>query len=305
LWIISTRMAQGPTYFAFCLSIAAGFLTVPLAFRLAYLCFKGWSANVPSFIALDGAPGPDGLASFLAAELSRFRGPRIAFVLSAAFAAMAFPVFWFAKYPVGFHSVPEIFAGILVACSAFIAGLGLVTILYGCRTIWRLGAFRVRVKSNKFGILSTGVMLSQCYLAIAVSWAVHSSSAIAGVDRSHLLDAQWPLVMLSVPTFVAFSASFIACQFKPHLRMLEFKKKELEEVEGFLDQLKPTRIEDLDSARKEKINYYEAKRNEIAALPEWPFSSMALLRAVGSSVTAVIPALTALSGMAKAAGILR
>jgi hypothetical protein len=127
-WVISTRMPQGLTYFAFCLSIAAGFLTVPLVFRLAYLCFKSWSENVPSFVALDGALGPDALASFLSAELSQFRGPRIAFVLSAAFGGMAFLVFWFAKYPVGFHSVSEIFAGILVVCSAFVAGLGLVTI---------------------------------------------------------------------------------------------------------------------------------------------------------------------------------
>jgi len=303
-WAISSGMPHGWRYFAFCLSIAAGFLTVPLVFRLAYLRFKGWSENVPSFVVLDDRFGPDALAGFLSAELAQFRGPASAFILSVPFGAMAWFVFWLAGYPVGLGSLSSIFAGVLVACSAFVAGLGLVTIFYGCRTIWRLGAFGVRVRSNKFEITSTGAMLSQCYLAIAFSWALYSVSAIAWVDRSHLAEAQLPLMLLSAPTFVAFSASFIACQFPLHLRMLEFKKRELRTIEDLLDQLKPTRVEDLDSARKERLDYFQMKRNEAAALPEWPFNSKALWGALVSSVTAVFPALvtTSLSTVAKAAG---
>jgi hypothetical protein len=305
-WAISSGMPQRWSYFLFCLSIAAGFLTVPLAFRLAYFRFKSWSENVPSFVVLNEKFGADALAGFLSTELSQFRGPASAFILSVPFGVMASFIFWIAGYPVGLGSVSSIFAGALVACSAFIAGLGLVTIFYGCRTIWRLGAFGVRVRSNKFEITSTGAMLAQCYLAIAFSWALYSSSAIAWVDGKHLADAQLPLMLLSAPTFVAFSASFIACQFPLHLRMLEFKRRELRTIEDQLDQLKPTRAEDLDSARKEKINYFETKRNEAAALPEWPFNSRALWGVLVSSVTAVFPALvtTSLSTVAKAAGFL-
>ena len=305
-WIISVRLQQGRTYFAFCLCIATGFLTVPLVFRLAYLRFKSWGDSVSSFVVLTDKFGRDELASFLSAELSQFRGSQKTFVLSAVFGVMAFLVFWFAPFPVGFDSFPSIFAGVLVACSAFVAGLGLVTIFYGCRTIWRVGAFGVRVKSNKFGITSTGAMLSQCYLAIAASWAVYSFSAVAGVERTHLLEAQLPLMLLSAPTFVAFSASFITCQFPLHLRMLEFKKRELQLVEDLLDKLRPTSVEDLDSARKEKISFFEARRNELAALPEWPFDYKAFWGALGSSVTAIFPALitTTLTTVAKAAGLL-
>src|SRR5262249_44048874 len=158
---------------------AAGFLTVPLAFKLAYLRFKSWSENVPSFVVLNDKFGAAALADFLSAELSYFRGPASAFIISVPFGAMASFVFWLAGYPVGLGSLSSIFAAVLVACAAFLAGLGLVTIFYGCRTIWRVGAFAVRVRSNKFEITSTGAMLSQCYLAIALSWAFHSSSAIA------------------------------------------------------------------------------------------------------------------------------
>lgn len=305
-WVISRDMPNGWRYFLFCLSIAAGFLTVPLAFKLAYLRFKSWSEDVPSFVVLSDKFGADALADLLSDELSQFRGPASAFVISIPFGVMAALVFWLAGYPVGLGSLSSIFAGVLVACAAFIAGLGLVTIFYGCRTIWRIGAFAVRVTSNKFEITSTGAMLSQCYLAIAFSWALYSSSAIAWVDGKHLAEAQLPLILLSAPTFVAFSASFVLCQFPLHLRMLEFKKRELRRIEGLLDQLKPSRVEDLDSACKEKINYFETKRNEAAALPEWPFNSKALWGALVSSVTAVFPALvtTGLSSAAKAAGLL-
>lgn len=305
-WAISIDLPQRRTYLAFCLCVATGFLTVPLVFRLAYLRFKSWGENVSSFVVLTDKFGRDALASFLSSELAQFRGSTTTFVLSAVFGVMAFLVFWFAKFPVGFDSLPSIFAGVLVACSAFVAGLGLVTIFCGCRTIWRVGAHDVRVKSNKFGITSTGAMLSQCYLAIAASWAVYSLSAVAGVERSHLLEAQLPLILLAAPTFVAFSASFITCQFPLHLRMLEFKKRELQAVEELLDQLKPTRVDDLDSARKEKINFFEAKRNELAALPEWPFDYKAFWGAFGSALTAVIPAMitTTLTTVAKAAGLL-
>jgi hypothetical protein len=303
--VISIGTPPGWRYFAFCLSIAGGFLTVPLVFRLAYLRFKSWSEDVRSFVVLTDKFGPDALAAFLSAELSQFRGSKSAFVVSAIFGAMAFLVFRLAGYPVGFGSLSSLLAGALVAGSAFVAGLGLVTIFYGCRTIWRVGAFSVRVRSNKFEITSTGAMLSQCYLAIAFSWALYSSSAIAWVDSNHFLEAELPLMLLSAPTFVAFTASFIACQFPLHLRMLEFKKRELRAIEDLLDQLKPSKIEDLDSARKEKISYFEAKRNEIAALPEWPFSSKALWGVLGSSLTAVFPALitTGLATAAKATGL--
>lgn len=303
--LFSQGMEHRQAYLGLCISLSAGFLTVPLVFRLAYLRFRLWGESVSSFVVPKKRVDRTSVSDLMKQELLLFRGSATVYVIAAIFAGIAWLVFWEARYPVGFRNLTSIWATILLLCSAFVAGLGLPIIFYACRAIWRVGAFEVRVINHKFGILSTGIMLSQCYFAIAISWAMYSLSAIAGVEREHLSESRLPVLILAMPTFVGFLASFIACQFPLHRRMLEFKQRELQTVETLLDELKPTKSQELTRDLLDKIGFYEKKWNELAALPEWPFDYKALWGAVGSSVTAILPALvsTAFATAAKAAGI--
>ena len=187
---------------------------------------------------------------------------------------------------------------ILIALSAFVAGLGLYTVFEASRLIFRLGdgTHRILVKSHKFGIVSTGSMLLECYFVIALVCAVYYLSAITGA-KSLVSDFKYwnpPLWMLTVPTAVFIFSSFIICQIPLHKQMVRYKRNKLAEVERRLDDLKPKFERSLTTKLREEIKFNEDKRLEILSLPEWPFGLKAMLGAIGSSVTVVLPTLFSL-----------
>lgn len=58
------------------------------------------------------------------------------------------------------------FAYLVIFLSASLAGFGIFAIYRGGQAFWSLGAFAIRVERHKFGVLSSGIVLVQCYLAI-------------------------------------------------------------------------------------------------------------------------------------------
>jgi len=182
----------------------------------------------------------------------------------------------------------------LMALSAGLAGFGLDAIFATGRLIWRFGRrYRIVVRGHKFGVLSTGRVLGHCFLAVAIVAMIYYSSAIFGLKHlpADLTYRNAPLLMLSAPTLIFIFASFVVCQIPLHIQIIEYKRNQLTDIERILDQLK-TRINDnIGSILQRQIGFFENRRTQIMALPEWPFGFSALLAAIGSSIVPVLPSL--------------
>jgi hypothetical protein len=165
--------------------------------------------------------------------------------------------------------------------------------------VWRLGTFQIRVKSHKFGVMSTGRAMVECFFVFAVGWSIYCTIVILGLvdlDSARsiidlLLFAKYPFFILVLPTFFAMFVCFIICQIPIHNRIIEFKKNELFDLDNRLDQLNALRAEKLTNEVRDNVEFLEKKRKEVVLLPEWPFGFNVLLGAVGSSFTIILPTL--------------
>jgi len=303
------NMNEPRAYLGFSLTYAVGFLTVPLVFKFAQSRFEYWAENAKTFVEPTDNIASQDLERWLKNEISFFGGSPPMYVTGLLTAMAAFFTFWLAEYPaVQLNNAASIFTTLLQFASTFVAGLGIYGIFCACRTIWRIGKkFRVRVKTHKFGVMSTGIVLVQCYFAVAISWSIYVLSAILGVEHFEfaLLEAKLPLLILVLPTLAALFVSFVVCQTPLHLRMSQFKRDQLEKIETILDGLRPTHDQQFTRDIADKIAFFESRRTEIASLPEWPFGYKAIVANVGSSIAVILPTLISslVPVVARAAGI--
>lgn len=304
------NMPNPRPYFGLCISQAAGFLTVPLVFRFAYFRLSDWALAAQAFIKC----GPDNpgvnAEERLEDKIAYFRGTPVMYWVGGIVSGLAIVSFWSSGYPeVGFQSGSKAFSSLMVISSSFIAGMGIFAVLRTCLMLWEVGRCSVRVTKGRFGILLTGRVLVQCYFATAVAWSFYVCSAIIGATdlNSFLLEARTPILVLAIPTLAILFATFVACQIPLHNRMIEFKREELDRIEGILDRLKSSYSENISQELRDRIIFFEKQRDETTALPEWPFTSSALLGAAGSTATIVAPAIlsTLVPAIAKASGLIQ
>lgn len=292
LCIVASRQSPDPRrYLGLVLATGIGLLSVPLVFRFAYARFSAWGETVDAFLERES----DGLApsAWVAEELALFRGSGPMYSTGLFTALVAVLTYWLSDYPVGVRHFAEAVAGVVITASAFLAGLGLYGIFCVGRMIWRLGKFRVRVKNHKFGVLSTGRVLTQCYFAVALAWTPYVVGAVLGLPHidSDRLVANLPILVLAVPTLLAMFAQFLICQIPLHERMVDYKRTELFTIDQALDTLRSVAAEDLNLEIRQKIEFFENRRAHTMLLPEWPFGFGALLGALASTVMVIVPSL--------------
>jgi hypothetical protein len=303
--VIARYMTEPRPYLGLCLPVAVGLLSVPFAFRFAHRRFIEWARNVNSFADRPGDHSTDqqDAEKWVLTQLSFFAGSAGMYWTGLALSVWTLFAFYLGHYFSNLNVLQIAFVGILTALSAFVAGLGLYAIYEASRLIRRLGdgTFRISVKGHKFGVLSTGRMLGECYFVIALVCMVYYTSAVLG--QRHLFSdfRYWnpPMLMLVLPTAGFLLFSFIRCQVPIHRQMVTFKKNELAKIERKLDQLNLQIDQSLTSKLREDIKFYEDRKLETLSLPEWPFGFRGMLGAVGSSITVVLPTLFGL--LAKAA----
>jgi hypothetical protein len=296
-------------YLGLCLPVSFGLVSVPFAFKFAHHRFIEWAQTVNTFLVTHGndertADKDKDVRQWVFGQLSFFGASIGMYMTGLILALWTLLAFYLGEYFSYLSGWPLAFICSLIALSAFVAGLGLYAIFGASRLIWRLGdgTYRILVKSHKFGILSTGRMLLECYFVIALVCMVYYLSAITG-ERSFLSDFKFwnpPVWMLVLPTSVFILGTFIICQIPLHKQMVMYKRDELTKVENRLDELKKRFEKNLTSKLRDEIKYHEERRLEILGLPEWPFGLRGILGAIGSSVTVVLP--TVFSVILKIAG---
>ena len=184
--LFSLRTSNPRAYAEMCILQIAGLTAVPLVIRICRGLIVEWSNNAKKFIVGARTCKTD-FDTWLDEELSAFDDSLTMPVAGMVLGGLALLGFSFNDYPIGLGSAASIFASFIVAASAFVAGVGLCTMGYGTRMIWRFGnAFHISVQSHRFGVLSTGDTLLHCSVLVALIWSAYSSSAVFGVMNSPL-----------------------------------------------------------------------------------------------------------------------
>jgi hypothetical protein len=295
--VIASHRADPRPYLGMCLPIAFGFISVPAAFKFSHARLIAWAQNVNTFAVRDDAPLTHENAepkNWVMHELSFFGGSVRMYAAGIVLALWSLFAFYLGNYFDGLTELEVGYLCSLIAFSAGLAGFGLDAIFSTSRLIWRFGRkYRIVVRGHKFGVLSTGRVLGECFLAVAVVAMIYYSSAILGLKHlpGDLTYRNAPLLMLSAPTLIFIFASFVVCQIPLHIQMIDYKKNQLTDIERILDQLK-TRINDeISSMLQRQIAFFEGRRTQIMTLPEWPFGFNGLVAAIGSSIVPLVPSL--------------
>lgn len=295
--VIAWQRDEPRSWLGLCLPIAFGFISVPSAFKFAHGRLVTWAQNVNTFAVRDDAPltleNPEP-KDWVLHELSFFGGSAGMYAAGIIVASWSLFAFYLGNYFDGLTGLELGYLCCLIALSAGLAGFGLDAIFRTSRLIWRFGRnYRIVVREHKFGVLSTGRVLGQCFLAIAVVAMIYYSSAILGLKHlpADLTYKNAPLLMLSAPTLVFIFASFVICQIPIHIQMIDYKRNQLTDVEGILDKLRTRINDDISFVLQRKIGFFEGRRTQIVTLPEWPFGFSGLLTAIGSSIVPLVPSL--------------
>jgi hypothetical protein len=299
--LFSLRTSNPKAYAEMCILQITGLIAVPLVIRVCRAQLVEWSINAKTFV-IGMRSHQTNVDTWFDKELRAFDSSQAMLLGGIALGTLAVTGFSFSDYPIGFGSREYIFSTFIVAASAFVAGIGLCTMAYGTRTIWRFGnTFQISVQSHKFGVLSTGNTLLYCCILVALIWSAYSCSAVFGIMNSkfEIFSITDPIWSLAVPSGVLVLASFILCQVPLHKRMVEYKRGQLVNVERILEELKGSEPASLNSDLLAKIAFFENRRSQTISLPEWPFAFGAFLGSVGSACVVILTTLA--SSFVKAA----
>ena len=260
--VIASHRADPRSYLGICLPIAFGFISVPTAFKFAHARLVAWAQNVNTFAVRDDAPLTlENLEpkNWVLHELSFFGGSVRMYATGIILGLWSLFAFYLGSYFDGLTELEIGYLCCLIALSGGLAGFGLDAIFGTSRLIWRFGRrYRIVVREHKFGVLSTGRILGDCYLAVALVAMIYYSSAILGLKHlpGDLTCKNPPLLMLSAPTLIFIFASFIVCQIPLHIQMINYKKNQLTDIERILDQLKIRINDNIGSMLQRQIGVF-------------------------------------------------
>ena len=179
--------------------LGVGLFTVPVAFRISLNLFLQWLDCYPNFIVSE----PELARQRFIENIQFFKGDRTMLVVGLLISLIAVASYWVGGFFTDVALVPLLFLYALLGASAFIAGVGLCAIFLGARALFRAGAeVSIRVESNKFGVVSTGIMLIRIFFCIAVAWSFYVLSACTRGSQIVLGDPDLtpPMMALALPT---------------------------------------------------------------------------------------------------------
>jgi hypothetical protein len=296
--VLAFNQTASRKYGLLCMTLlVAAMLLVPAALHFCSSLFLAWARSVDGFIT---TTDPQALHRWYNTEMKLFEGHRLMFIAGAGLGIVALLAYALGHYFDGFTLGAQLWAGLIVFGSAFLAGCGLFAMYSASVAVKKLGRVyrdQIVVVPGRFGILSTGRVLAQCWMIIGGVWFVYSLSALFGPPHASIAEvfSSYPVLLVALPTLPLIIGSFVHCQLPIHAAMLEYKKAELQRLDAMLAELAPARVADLTKEKQETIEFLVRRRNETEALPEWPFSGKALAGVSGSAVSALLPIL--LEGM--------
>jgi hypothetical protein len=149
----------------------------------------------------------------------------------------------------------------------------------------------LKVHEHRFGVLSVGNALFKVWMIIGAIWAIYTATAFVGYIGDSEKDIFWlePMLLLAYPTLPFILGSFVVCQIPLHRKMLAFKQAEITRIDQMLDDIRPSKVAQITGDRMDQIGFLEKQKEQLRALPDWPFSKISLLGTGASSFAAVLP----------------
>jgi hypothetical protein len=290
LLIFKLAVPQSHGYGWIALTLGLGVFTIPLVFRLSLRLLLNWVEHFPNFITDD----PEAARALFLRKMRFFRGSRAMYLTGAIIAAAAVYTYLTGGFFDGLPVMPVLYISALIAASAFFAGMGLYAVLSGTRAIFQIGdQHSIRIELDKFGVMSTGIVMTRIFLAIGLAWSLYLLSAFA--ESSEVLLGlpviTPPMLILAIPTFVFFLATFFVSLVPYCKQMIQFKRKRILELTRMLEETRPKSGLDLDTQTIAKIEFLEKQRKNVIDLPEWPIFRGTFLGIFASSIATVWPIL--------------
>jgi hypothetical protein len=275
------RVADLGTFAAFASTIAL----VPLAMKTIFHVIWEWRSRAADFARSEDLDSDPRVAAWIESEFKAFLRSAVPLVVGLAYATFALLVYQESGTFQDLSALQALLGKCVIWLGSLMCGIGLMSIFYLGRLIWRMGKkYHVRVANHTHGILSTGDALLRCYLVIAIVWAVYTSSAVWNLSGRVLT-----LLALSLPAVCLFISSFVVCQLPLHDRMLEAKRARLKALDDLLQELTPVDVHQLTEHRKEQVDFCVEEIERVASWPEWPFRIRAFSGVVAASVGAIAP----------------
>lgn len=271
-----------------------GILLIPIGLRLCLRLVLDWARSLGSFVSIND---PDRLKGWYNHHLSFFEGSRVMVLVATVWACVALFAYKRDGFFDPYGATGQVWAAIVLFVAAFLAGCGLWAMVAMARAVHRLGvefSGVIVVTDGRFGILSTGRMLAQCWAIIGVIWFVYVLSAVHLADVPATLQQAFlnnGVVFMALPSLPMVIISFFGAQISLHEAMLQYKRSEVSHLEHFFRKAKPDDLTNIPKEKQELIEFLQKQLHEAEKLPEWPFTLGALFSVSRSVAITLLPIL--------------
>ena len=282
IWV---KLCQVTSWFALWklgLFLSLGVIAVPQGIRLGHQILVEWLLDLKHcLIQKQDVPQYE---LWCKSELSVSRGTFPMLILATLFALFAASIYYISGLSTRDAAWIVVTVSVLVAIAGFFAAFGLVNLACLARIVWRAGALRLRVSTDRFGVVSCGEMLLKAYFIGSVIWCFFTASITEKLSTAWL-----PIMLIGVPAFLFIVSSFVVCQLPLHQQMLKFKRSEILELSAAIDDLYQGESKSISLDNLRRIEHYTKRLDEANALPEWPFNWRTILGVVSSGFMAILP----------------
>lgn len=247
--------------------LAIGVGMTPFALQAGLRDVVAWMEGLPSFVCAD----PDEIEEWVKSwrvgmrTAAQFRSAGVVFIVWALLAYLGGSFF-------DGLSVAEVSAlAVIIIFAAFTGGIGIWSLVFVARMVFAAGRFEVVVDNHKFGVLSTGGMLTRIYVLGASVWFVITVSAAWNFEST------WKtLLAIAFPNALIILGSFVLSQFPLHRAMLDYKRSEALRLQGLIRDALAASLDDLGTDGRSRVDFLQKQLDKTLALPEWPFGWKAL-----------------------------
>lgn len=292
-WIFGHNISDGKikkSFYVICFSLSCSPVTIPIAFMRSKVAVVKLSRLIKHFIFWEGKD----IESWLVEELDYFKGLRY-MVCSGLLLSVIAIYFIEAQLKVFDPIHVRWFAYIVVFASEFLAGAGLYVIVHISIVFWRLGKLSnctIRVERHKYGIISTGIFLLECFLLGIFVWSFYQIPLLVTpiILQQPFIIGMFlnPGIFLTMSTLFVILLPLLICQIPLHNRMVEYKQDEIFSLEKILEELNPRNADDLSELRIQKLKFVQERLKIARSLPEWPFTPATLLKTSVSYILAIL-----------------
>ena len=253
---------------------------IPLTLVYVKRLLGGWLECVVHFVDLET---PETLGGF-ATQIQRLFVARSNIAIAVVVGGV---ILLFEYYDGAFVQVST-WNWLVVLLSSFVmttfAGFGLVVITKGAVLVSRVGRLPLHVSSSPYGVLSTGTMLVKAFV---VATGVYMVALLTMVFRTRHPD--WLILSWALAVAGFYVLMFLLPQWSIHYRMVAFKRQALLAVEMQLQRYLKVFDAGPDKATSDIVDALRKRRDEVVALPEWPFNWKNFSSVLGLAASSTLP----------------